>query len=246
MDSRPVLLIRGLGNDRDERALAIRGIATVSESFTEITAGSREDALQLLEMARGVGEWVIITSRNGIDFWGSLVGPQLLATTFRENPRLKFAAIGLGTAEALNSLGVGEVVTPVERSSQGLLNLLTSYPPSLAIIPTGNLAGRVLPDGLSSLGWTIHSGLVYNNAPVAKVPAAVDQIEDGKFSAVLLRSPSAARALAHFLPGTKVPLICGDESTAQAAQQLSLNVAAVSDDPSPERVAELVARTLEE
>jgi uroporphyrinogen-III synthase len=245
MDSRPVLLIRGLGNDRDERALAIRGIATVSESFTEITPGNSEDALQLLEIAKGVGEWVIITSRNGIDFWGSLVGPKLLATTFSENPRLKFAAIGLGTA-ALNSLGVAEVITPVERSSQGLLDLLTSYRPSLAIIPTGNLAGRVLPDGLSNLGWTIHSGLVYNNAPVTKVPAAVDQIEDGEFSALLLRSPSAARALAHFLPETKVPLICGDESTAQAARKVSLNVTAVSDDPSPERVAELVARTLEE
>jgi uroporphyrinogen-III synthase len=241
MDSRPVLLIRGLGNDRDERALAIRGIATVSESFTEITPGNSEDALQLLEIAKGVGEWVIITSRNGIDFWGSLVGPKLLATTFSENPRLKFAAIGLGTAEALNSLGVAEVITPVERSSQGLLDR-----PSLAIIPTGNLAGRVLPDGLSNLGWTIHSGLVYNNAPVTKVPAAVDQIEDGEFSALLLRSPSAARALAHFLPETKVPLICGDESTAQAARKVSLNVTAVSDDPSPERVAELVARTLEE
>ena len=246
MESRPVLLIRGLGNDRDERALASHGIATVSESFTEITAGSREDALQLLEIAKGAGGWVIATSRNGIDFWGSLVGPQLLARSFRENPALKFAGIGLGTAEALNSLGVAEVLTPPEKSSQGLLNLLSSYPPSIAIIPIGNLAGRILPDGLSKLGWTIHSEVVYINATVTTVPKAVQRLESGEFSALLLRSPSAARALAHFLPDTKVPLICGDESTAQAARRLSLSVVAVSDDPGPEKVADLVARTLKE
>ena len=246
MESRPVLLIRGLGNDRDARALANYGISTVSESFTEITPGDIQEALHLLELAKGIDGWVIITSRNGIDFWSSLVQPQSLATIFKNNAALKFAAIGLGSSQALTSLGAEGVFTSIERNSQGLLTLLSAYPPSQAIIPKGNLASRVLPDGLSRLGWTVHTGRVYNNEPVARVPAAVDGIRRGDFSALLLRSPSAAYALAHFLPKTLIPLICGDESTAQAARELALTIVATSDDPSPEKVAELVARTLEE
>ena len=246
MESRPVLLVRGLGNDRDARALANHGISTVSESFTEITTGNIHEALHLIELAKGIDGWVVVTSRNGIDFWSSLVQPQSLATIFKNNHSLKFAAIGLGSLQALTSLGAREVVTPSERNSQGLLKLLSAYPPSQAIIPVGNLARRVLPDGLFRLGWTVHSGRVYNNAPVATVPAAVDGIRRGDFSALLLRSPSAAYALAHFLPKTQIPLICGDESTAQAANELALTIVAVSDDPSPEKVAELVARTLED
>jgi len=246
MDSRPVLLIRGLGNDRDARALANHGISTVSESFTEITTGKREDALQLLGLAAKVEGWVIATSRNAIDFWGALVGAQLLAATLEQNPALKFAAIGIGSSEALTSLGIRSVLTSPLRNSQGLLTLLSAYPPSQAIIPVGNLARRVLPDGLLQMGWTVNTGLVYNNAPVATVPTAVDRIQRGDFSALLLRSPSAAYALAHFLSKPQIPLICGDESTAQAAYDLTLTIVAVSDDPSPEKVADLVARTLEE
>ena len=246
MESRPVLLIRGIGNERDERALASHGIPTVSESFTEITAGKSEEALRLLEIAKGGDGWVIITSRNGIDFWSSLVQPQSLATIFRNNLALKFAAVGLGSAEALTSLGVTEVLTPVERNSQGLLDLLSAHPPATALIPLGNLSRKTLPDGLSSLGWTIHTGLLYNNAPLTHAPAAINGLLRGDYSALLLRSPSAARALAHFLPNTSVPLICGDESTAQAARELALNVTAVGDDPSPEMIAKLVARTLKE
>ena len=246
MESRPVLLIRGVGNDRDALALASHGIPTVSESFTEITAGKSEEALHLLEMAKGIGGWVIITSRNGIDFWSSLVQPQSLATIFRDNRALKFAAVGLGSAEALRLLGVTEIVTSPERNSQGLLDLLSAHPPATALIPLGNLSKKTLPDGLTSLGWTIHTGLVYNNAPLAHSPATINQIESGEFSALLLRSPSAALALAHFLPNTRIPIICGDESTAQAARELALNVAAVGKDPSPEMIAKLVARTLKE
>lgn len=246
MESRPVLLIRGLGNDRDAQALANHGIATVSESFTEITAGKSEEALRLLELAQDGEAWVIVTSRNGIEFWNSLVQPRSLETIFQNNSALKFAATALGSSQALTSLGVTTVLTSPERNSHGLLNLLSSYPPSRAILPLGNLARRTLPDGLTGLGWSVHTGLVYNNSPVATTPAAMQGIPRGDFSALLLRSPSAAHALAHFLPNPTIRLICGDASTAQAARDLALNVTAVSDDPSPEMVAELVAQTLEE
>ena len=246
MADRPVLLIRGSGNERDAQALAALGISSVSESFTQITSGEKETALQLLRFASGNRGWVIVTSRNGVEHWNNLLEPQSLRLFFSKNPALRFAAIGSGSAQALKSLGVAEVLIPIRQSAEGLLDFLSGYPASSAVIPIGNLAGSVLPEGLRRRGWVVHTGVVYVNSPAVLVPAAVTGVGTGEFSAVVLRSPSAARAFAHFLPDSKIPLICGDGSTAATARELALDVAAVADDPSPESIANLVARIMEE
>ena len=246
MTTRPVLLIRGSGNERDAKALSALDIPTVSESFIQITSGEKDVALQLLNLASEIDGWVIVTSRNGLNYWKTLVDPNSLADVFSNNPKLKFAAIGTGTAEALRSVGVPEVLVPAQESSEGLLSLLGTYPASTAIMPAGNLARNIVSEGLRSKGWTVHTGVVYVNSPTALVPTAVSGIGRSEFAAVVLRSPSAARALAHFLPSSSIPVICGDGSTAATARELTLNVVAVANDPSPESIATLVARTLEE
>jgi uroporphyrinogen-III synthase len=221
-------------------------IPTVSESFTEITQGEKVVADQLLDLLAGVEGWLILTSRNSLDYWNKLISPKTLTQVFASNPKLKFAAIGTGTADALKSLGVAEVLIPLKQSSEGLLELLITYPTSTAIMPVGNLAKNTLPEGLRSKGWEIHTGVVYVNSPVAVAPAAATGIERGEFSLVIVRSPSAAHTFAHFLPTARIPLVCGDSSTAETARELGLNVVAFADDPSPESIANLVARTLEE
>ena len=246
MTSRPVLLIRGSGNERDAKALSALGIPTVSESFIQITPGEKDVALQLLKLASEIDGWVIVTSRNGLNCWNTLVEPNSLAHVFSNNPKLKFAAVGTGSADALRSVGVPEVLVPVQESSEGLLSLLSTYPASTAIMPAGNLARNILSEGLRSKGWMVHTGVVYVNSPTALVPTAVSGIGQSEFSAVVLRSPSAARALAHFLPTSSLPVICGDASTAATARELTLNVVAVANNPSPESIATLAARTLEE
>ena len=246
MDIRPVLLIRDSGNERDAKALGALGIPTASESFIKITPGEKNVALQLLNLAREVEGWVIVTSRNGLNYWNTLVDPNSLADVFSNNPKLNFAAVGTGSAEALRSVGAPEVLVPLQESSEALLNLLSTFPASTAIMPTGNLARNTVSEGLRSKGWTVHTGVVYVNSPTASVPTAVTGIERSEFSAVVLRSPSAARALAHFLLSSSVPVICGDTSTAATARELALNVVAVANNPSPESIATLVARTLEE
>jgi hydroxymethylbilane synthase len=243
---RPVLLIRGSGNERDAEALASLMIPTVSESFTEITQGEKVVADQLLDLLASFEGWLILTSRNGLEFWNKLIYPRTLTHVFASNPKLKFAAIGAGTADALKSLGVSEILIPLKQSSEGLLELLSTYPSSTAIMPLGNLAKNVLPEGLRRTGWEIHTGVVYVNSPVAVAPLAATGIERGEFSLVIVRSPSAARALAHFVPTARIPLVCGDSSTAETARELGLNVVGCADDPSPESIANLVARTLEE
>ena len=109
MTTRPVLLIRGSGNERDAKALSALDIPTVSESFIQITPGEKDVALQLFNLASEIDGWVIVTSRNGLNYWKTLIDLNSLADVFSNNPKLKFAAIGTGTAEALRSVGVPEV-----------------------------------------------------------------------------------------------------------------------------------------
>lgn len=246
MIKRPVLLIRGTGNERDAQAFESRGIPTTSESFTKIIPGKENVALHLLDLAKITEGWVIVTSRNGIDFWSSLVAPLSLAQVFLTNSSLKFAAIGAGSANAIKFYGVEEVLVPAKQSSEALLDLLSNYPASTAIIPAGNLAQSSLPEGLRAKGWIVHTGVVYVNSPLDEEPKAVGGVVRGEFSALLIRSPSAARAFAHFLPASRIPVFCGDTTTASIARELALNVVAVAVDPSPDAVADLVARTLEE
>lgn len=243
---RPILLIRGTGNERDAKALACVGVPTRSDSFTNITPGDVQAGQELLELAQNSDSWIIITSRNAIDFWSSLVGPQTLSKTLSTQPLLKFAAIGFGSTDSLKELGVKEIVTPEIQSSQELLKLLANVPITSAIIPSGNLAMPALPLGLTAMGWTINSRVVYINSLVATIPASVQALNQGEIAAVLLRSPSAARALAHFAPASKTPVFCGDQTTAKQANELGLNVLATAKDPSPATVAELILQTLED
>ena len=218
----------------------------MSESFTEITPGYREEALELLTQGAGSEQWVIVTSRNAVNYWNQLIAPQSLHQFFEDNQRINFAAIGSGSAQALEFAGATEVLVPAEQSSRGLLDLLDTYRPSTAILPQGNLARSVLSEGLRGKGWQVHTGVVYLNSPVKVTPVAAGGILQGDFSLIILRSPSAARALAHFLPNSILPVICGDSYTAESAAELSLNIMGVADDPSPESISNLVARVLEE
>lgn len=244
--SRPILLIRGTGNDRDAKALESLGIPTLIDSFTEITSGNLQAAQELLDLAQNNDCWIIITSLNAIDFWSSLVGPQSLRQIFSSHPLIKFAAIGAGSADALKALGVNEILTPEVQSSTELLKLLVNLPASRAIIPAGNLAMPILPQGLRAMGWEINARVVYINSIVASAPKSVQSLNRGEIAAVLLRSPSAARALAHFAPDSQTPVICGGQTTAKAANELGFKVLAVAQDPSPTAVADLILQTLEE
>lgn len=227
-------------------ALESLGIPTLIDSFTEITSGNLHAAQELLDLAENSHCWIIITSLNAINFWSSLVGPQTLSRLFSTNPLIKFAAIGTGSTDALKALGVKEILTPEVQSSQELLKLLANFPVSNAIIPAGNLAMPVLPLGLKAMGWSINSRVVYINTIAATTPKSVQALNQGAIAAVLLRSPSAARALAHFAPASQTPVFCGGQTTAKQAYDLALNVLAVAKDPSPAAVAELILQTLEE
>jgi uroporphyrinogen-III synthase len=70
-------------------------------------------------------------------------------------------------------------------------------------------------------------------------------IERGEVSAIVLRSPSAVRALVSFVrPPEGIPIVCAGETTAESARTAGLNVDLVAVSPSSPDVADAVARVL--
>ena len=248
----PVLLIRSEGNDADAERLAGLGLPVISDPYVQIASrrGSA-DAERLLARLADVdvdaGTWLVLTSPMTMPTWASVVGERRLAETVAEAARrgVRAAATGERTAATLRTMGFTDVVVPEIASAAGLVAMLDGQGPARALFPCGNLALRTLPDGLRQSGWDVDEAVVYDTAPVGERPASTLLLEQGWISAVVLRSPSAVRALLSFaaVPDT-VQVVCAGETTAAAARQLGLRVDAVAPSPSSAAVADTVRRVL--
>ena len=113
-----------------------------------------------------------------------------------------------------------------------------------ALIPLGNLAMPTLTTALDAAGWHRITEVVYQTAAVAEEPESAAGLRAGDFSALLLRSPSAARAVASFASTTSVPVICGGPTTADAARELGLNVQAIANETTAEATAQAIFETV--
>lgn len=236
---KPILLIRANSNEADANALKEAGIPSAIEPFLEISLGSKIDAESLLQSLQIENAWVVVTSRNAVESWGRLVTKEKLAEAFSNNSSLKFAAVGDGSAEVLSELGARNVQQGIEKSGQGLLGFLLSKKSETAIIPLGSIAMRTLPEGLEKSGWKVVKAVTYINQTKTVPDSIINKINSGDYSAVVLRSPSAARALHLLVPETNLPLLCGGDQTAKEVESLGMKVAATTHDPSPEGIASM-------
>ena len=247
--SKPVLLIRAYDNDEDVNALTKLGIDSLIDPYLKISisnnAVAARDLLSLL--VSGVGPlWLIATSVNAIRYWAQLVGEDLLRKNIASRSDLNFAAIGNKSAEILRQYGAQEISVPSEAHSLALANLLISGDlPGHALIPGGNLAMQNLPTSLLASGWQVSTATVYLTQAVEREPHSTQLIRDQEISAILFRSPSAVRALTHFVPAPKVPLVCAGATTARAVAAQGLSVAAISASPASCDIAVTIQTLLE-
>jgi uroporphyrinogen-III synthase len=236
-------LIRANGNEADAAALADLGIPTVIDPFLRIvTNPDVSGARELLKQMKGATSrtWVIATSPNALNHWADSVGEQTLKNSVVDNPNLAFAAIGMATKNRLLELGAAKIVIPKETTSRALLSVLGKRIPAIAIMPTGNLTLDTLHTGLSEAGWRVFARVVYINSMVDIVPSSIAAIEKGKFGGILLRSPSAVKALLTFLPHPQIPLICAGATSVKALTDLGYVADAITNSPDPKSVAQCV------
>jgi uroporphyrinogen-III synthase len=244
--AKPVLLIRGTGNDSDALALSKLGVSSLVDPYLKIAVSDEtKDAFDLFNsLVESLGTtWLIATSVNAIRFWAEIVGSEKLAEAISRRG-MRYAAIGQATSNALVDLGATDVLTPQDATSASLITSLLEYPPSTAIIPGGNLAMINLPRNLRTAGWTVRSGVVYTTSPVSQEPKSVSLVRSGDIAAVLCRSPSAVRAFLAHVPKPEIPIICSGPTTARAAMEFGIRVDAIAEDPTPDTVAATIVSLL--
>lgn len=247
-DRPPVLLVRA-GDDADAAALAAHGIPAISDPYVRQSVLRGPDAEHLVDLLAGAGDrtWLVATSPAAVPSWSAVVGDDRLRAAVATARRAGARAVATGerTAQTLRDAGFGEVAVPGRASAAGVLDLLSGAPAGVALFPCGGQALRTLPDGLRARGWAVEEAVVYDTLPVTDRPASTALLESGDVAAVVLRSPSAVRALLSFVrPASSVRVVCAGQTTAEAAHEAGLRVDAVAASPDSVAVVDAVARVL--
>lgn len=242
-EKRPVLLIRPDGNERDARALDAYGIASATDPY--LVTRACEDpmpARRLVDLlaAAGPRTVLVVTSPRTWGHLESAAGREPLgrALTAALGRRMRVFATGRGTLGTLpGPLAERAETAPNAGALVGLLNgtvlpQIRALPMPdvgpLAILPGSEIARAELPGGLAAGGWRVVRLPVYTTVTRPDTPASTGALACGAFSAVLLRSSSAARALAELAgpdgigAGTRV--IGAGPTTSATARGLGLEV----------------------
>ncbi|MFM8858052.1 MAG: uroporphyrinogen-III synthase [Actinomycetota bacterium] len=241
----PVLLIRPADNDVDREELSRRGISVVECPLLRVeTLADAAGAMKMIEHLVP-GHWLTAVSGNAIRSLTELVGVEKLRRLVSSG--VKCAAVGEATAQHLVGLGAEHVVVPERNDAAALADALVELEPNgTAVIPKGNLAMATLPSVLRTAGWTVYSEIVYRILEITEPPEILDQLEQGDFAAIVVRSPSAARALARWVGPSAPPVVCAGQTTAIAIREAGMKEAAVARSARPKDIADAVAAVIEE
>lgn len=205
---RPILLVRPDGNETDAAALRAAGLPVLVDPYLAVVpAVDRTGAATLLDelAAAGPQDWVVLTSPRAMGAWADLVGADALTRAFAEarTRGVRAAAVGATTA---SSLGF-EADLVGASGADGLVAALREVAPGTALVPASAIARPELTDGLTAAGWRVRTAVVYDTAPVAQRPSSSGALSSGNLAGVVLRSPSAVEAVAHWAiiaKGTRV------------------------------------------
>jgi uroporphyrinogen-III synthase len=228
----------------DELASALRtrgatALAAPAISLAAAPGRALDDAVA--ELAGGGFEWLILTSRAGVE----AVFERLAARGLDGGmARVRVAAVGDGTAGALRERGIEPDLVPATFTTDALARALPQGTGRI-LLARADIAPGEMEETLRRRGWTPVRVEAYRTRLSGRVPAVVDRaLRDGMVDAVTFTSAStvagfvraAAAALAAAPRGPKVA--CIGPVTARAARSAGLAVGAVAD---PHTIEGLVA-----
>ena len=243
---RGVLLPRVKEPDRIASALERAGAEVLRAAVTRTVPG---DAAALEATARriaaGEAAWLVLTSARTVE----ALAPYLHVPV---PSALQVAVVGPATARAWTEL-TGAAPDLVSRGSAAALlkePVLVCPPPAPSaakrvLLPASALADPALADGLRQAGWEVEQVSAYTTvtAGACDLPPGLDHSwAAGGVDAVVLTAPSSTRAVLELLgpPPATTRLVTIGATTAAAARELGLPVAAVAPSPTPEGVLRAV------
>lgn len=250
-----ILVIRSATTpDSDSDALCANGFDVTHDPYLAISVCDDDDALTrahaILDYLLIPGAWLICASAMAVRALTELAGSAAVSSGLAraESIGARFAAVGPASAAALRELGVNEVITPLRgHTASALLDTLSVVPAGTAVLPRSDIADAVIPATLEARGWSLVPQVLYRTRPVETAPESIEALKAGAFDAIVLRSPSAARAVQHFagsLP-ERTSIICGGPTTAMAARRLGFTVTTIATDSSAEGIVEAVIRDVD-
>ncbi|OMG31396.1 uroporphyrinogen-III synthase [Actinomyces naeslundii] len=239
---RVVLLPRVKEPDRIASALERAG-AEVQRAAVTRTVPGETAALEATgrRIVAGEAAWLVLTSARTVE----ALAPYLHVPV---PSALQVAVVGPATARAWTEL-TGAAPDLVSRGSAAALleePVLVCPPPAPSaakrvLLPASALADPALADGLRQAGWEVEQVSAYTTvtAGACDLPPGLDHSwAAGGVDAVVLTAPSSTRAVLELLgpPLSTTRLVAIGATTAAAARDLGLPVAATASSPTPEGV----------
>lgn len=225
------------------RRLAALGADVVNLPLLAIAPPLRYAALDAELRSLASYDWVVFTSRHAVD--AAIARLRALGRGPVAWHGLRVAAVGPGTAAALLRHGVRPDLAARPSNAAGLVGGLLGAMrgPAAILHPTSDRARPELALGLRRAGHLVSEVVAYRT--LSARPAASALRRARRADAFVVCSPSAAEELhRHRLPPAHAALACIGATSARAARRLSLRVDAVGARPTPEALAQAVARAV--
>jgi len=220
-ERRPLFGRRVVVTRAREQASGLRArLVELGAEVVELPAIAVEPlAFDLPDLARY--GWVVLTSVNGVEafFTRGLHDHGLDA---RALAGVRVAAIGPGTAGALERFGVRADLVPERFVAEALLAAFPEpdAPGEPVLLARAEQARDVLPDGLRSKGYSVDVVAVYRTVTAEPDPAEVARVRAGEFDALTFTSSSTVDNFCRLvgpLSGDPIIVSIGPVTSASAA-----------------------------
>jgi uroporphyrinogen III methyltransferase/synthase len=232
------------------RALAAQGAEAVELATIEIVP--RWDVQRLANAIEGLATsaygWTIFTSANGVElFCGHLRRAGFDARAFG---RARIAAIGPGTAAALEREGVRADIVPERYVAEGLIEAFAGRPMrgQRVLLPRAEGAREALVEGLEAMGARVDELTLYVSAlPERPDAEGLRRLRAGEIDIATFASSSSVRNLVAMLGGDVsslrgVLIAAIGPVTAQAVRDAGPEPALVADVHTAEGLVRALAR----
>src|SRR5262249_33790064 len=173
-------------------------------------------------------EWVVFTSVNGVGAWFER-GFAPAGLDARAFAGVRIAAIGPGTAAALDERGIRVDLLPERFVAESLLDAFPdpSTDGPRVLLARAEHARDVLPDGLSARGYAVDVLAVYRTVTASPDAQVLARVRTGDVSAITFTSSSTVRNFVDLVGpfACAQPLLASiGPVTSQTARDLGLRV----------------------
>jgi uroporphyrinogen III methyltransferase/synthase len=207
------------------RALAARGARAVLFPTIEVRPVADLSKLDRAIDTLSTYDWITFPSPNAV----AVVFDRLLARHVPLPPRLRIAAVGPGTAQALETRGARVDFIPSEFIGEQLGRELTPVHGQRVLLPRAARAREELAVELARHGATVDEVVVYDTLPATVDPRDLVELERG-VDVATFTSPSTVENFFALLGARAVAVLegacvaCIGPVTARAARAMGLTV----------------------